>query len=127
MDQYADEIVGITNLARAVDRDSPRRVQRRFDLRHNSSIYLLSNSYLAHNPKWKTLVEQVMQRPLESMDAIALGVFNSCRTDINTMYASEMLKQAVIDCLQQEGPTMPMWQTRIGGPSPWFPCLPCSI
>ena len=36
--QYAGDITGFANVARAVDRDSPRRVERRFDLRHKISI-----------------------------------------------------------------------------------------
>lgn len=90
--------------------------ERKFVLRHNITVYVVTNSAIPHSPVWYELLEQSMGRKLESLDAIVLGLFNSCTLDANTTYAAEMMANSGISCLTQEGPQVADVAAHYSGP-----------
>lgn len=91
--------------------------ERKFTMKNNVTVYVVTNSAIAHHAEWDKLLEDMMGgAPLESLDAIVMGIFNSCRLDKGTNYASEMMSQQGISCLVHEGPTVAAIGERYKGP-----------
>ena len=78
--------------------------EMRFILKNNVTIYTVTNSPIVHAVTWVDMLEEMMGRPLSSIDAVILGQFNSCRLDKGTNYEKEMQAQSGISCDDHEGP-----------------------
>jgi hypothetical protein len=90
--------------------------KRRFDFHRNVTIFTITNSAIVHSPVWYDLVEQAIGRPLASLDALVLGLFNSCNLDANTTFAKEMKEEAGISCMDREGPKFDDVAAQYSGP-----------
>jgi hypothetical protein len=105
--------------------------ERKFVLRNNITVYIICNSAIVHSPHWVQLLTNIVnddtsgtgttttltdqdqpsqpQRPLNEMvDAMVLGIFNSCKLDKGTNYEKDMqvLSEEGISCATTEGPTV---------------------
>ena len=57
------------------------------------------------------------RRPLASLDAIVMGIFNSCKLDRGTNYAAEMMsKEGITSVGRAKGPTVEKVAERYPGP-----------
>ena len=90
--------------------------EKRFTLKNNVTVYTVTNSPIVHSEQWVEMLEDMMGRPLSSIDAVVLGQFNSCRLDKGTNYAKEMMEQSGISCADNEGPTVKEMAAVYGGP-----------
>jgi hypothetical protein len=97
-----------------VEKRAPTK--RRFDFLHNVTVFTITNSAIVHSPIWYDLVEEAIGRPMDSLDAVVLGLFNSCRLDAKTNYAKEMKQQEGIACLDYEGPKFDDVAAHYAGP-----------
>eukprot|EP00977_Amphora_coffeiformis_P027205 scaffold34595_cov160-Amphora_coffeaeformis.AAC.15 len=83
---------------------------RRYDLDNGAQVYLVVNSYVVHSPKWVGLLEKQVGVNLTDFDAVVLGLFNTCNSDVNTTFTKEMKEMtdedAGVDCMNQEGPSL---------------------
>lgn len=74
---------------------------------NNSTLTLLSNSYVPYSTDWQTLLREELHGRTE-FDAIVLGHFNRC--DGNTSFAADLLALSEhlpnVDCLHTPPPTV---------------------
>ena len=72
--QYAVDVTRVEYLDDTDQVDPNMAVSVHFT--NGAQLIIVANSYVAHSPQWKRLLETQIQRPLASIDAIVLGLFN---------------------------------------------------
>jgi hypothetical protein len=78
---------------------------------NNATLWIIANSYVAYSPHWQRLLEEQMGVPLQSMDAIILGIFNGCVGENAFHWGMLNMTAALpatdeLDCTLPYGPTV---------------------
>lgn len=87
--QYAKDIVGLQYLD-AKDKPDPNMAIV-VEFRNGAQLYLVTNSYVAHSPHWRRLLEDQIRMSLSDFDAIILGLFNPGSKHMETDFVQNMI------------------------------------
>ena len=86
--QYAESIVNIHYF----DADKPdphMALVVEFD--NGAQLFMVANSYVAHSPHWRRLLEAQIEQSLDAFDAIILGLFNPASKHWETEFVQSMV------------------------------------
>jgi hypothetical protein len=122
--QYKGQILHATELAPVPGK---KNVAMTFRLQHNVTIYVLVNHPFVYSKRWhRTLTLDLLKMPLEKLDAIVLGSFNSLSESHKTSFLQTTLRyqkempQHKVNFLEAEPPHLEQVAQVYGGPLIWM-------
>lgn len=87
MCQYREEIISATQLSKV---DSKGNGVWDVRLQQNITVFGFFNAYHVYSPRWVDLIEETINRSLDSFDVIVLGKFNGFQDSKGTSFAKLM-------------------------------------
>eukprot|EP00977_Amphora_coffeiformis_P003734 scaffold742_cov165-Amphora_coffeaeformis.AAC.10 len=69
----------------------------RIRFRNGSSLYIVSDSYVAYSKKWQTLLEKQIEKPIQEFDLVAMGMFKHILGGSETVQNLKQLAKTLPD------------------------------